>query len=385
MKRNSYLFYIISFLETFTFTTAIWAFFFTSYLHFSFWQALFLITISWIVSTIFEVPSWAWADRFWRKKMYLLWLILSITDLIFWCFSTNFFSFIFAWIIAWLWYAMMTWNLEALIHDWLEETEKSEKIFKNITSNSYILLFLWRAFAAWVSWFLFTLNPLLPVYLTIIFTVFIVIFAIFLKEPKQILSEHKDNLSHLKETISFLFKHKNIFIFMLILRIISWIWNVYWFTQQVYFKSLWFSIEFIWITFSIGAIISSIWTYIYKRISNILEAKNILNIMLIILFIASILFSFFQKDFALLWLILTSIMFWFVMTFWNNYIIHKVPKNQKSTILSVFSLFITILYSTFNIILSLIVDKVSLFNIYLVNILLVLVLIIFNLLTFNKS
>lgn len=384
MKKNINLFYIINFLQTFTFTTAIWTFFFTSYLTFSFWQALFLMTIVWIISAIFEVPSWAWADRFWRKKMYLLWNLFLVINLLFWVFSTSFFSFVIAWIFCWMWYAITSWNLEALIHDWLEEN-KNEKEFKNISSNSYIYIFLWRAFSASISGLLFVFHPLFPVYLTLLSVILIIIFSIFLNEPKQIISIHKDNLSHFKETVHYLSNNKIILVFIFIIWILSWIWNIYWYTQQLYFKDLWFSIEFIWITFTIWALFSALWSYIFKNISNYLNAKKILNIMFFLIFLASILFSLFTKIWAIFWLIINSIMFWFVMSFWNNFLIEKSLKNQKSTLLSIFSFAITIWYSFFNILISLFIWNIWLNNVYYISYILILILFLFSLLTFNRA
>jgi hypothetical protein len=64
---------------------------------------------------------------------------------------------------------------------------------------------------------MFIFNPLLPVYLTILSTFIILILAFTLEEPKQILSEHKDNFSHLSETIKFLKEEKIILNFIIIL------------------------------------------------------------------------------------------------------------------------------------------------------------------------
>lgn len=384
MKKTIYTFYWIRLFETFVFTTAIWSFFFTDYLHFTLGQAIFLITFSSIISAFFEVPSWAWADRFWRKKLFLIWTALVIIELIFWLFTKNFYFFILAEITAWIWSAIMSGNLEALVHDKLEE-EWKEAEFKNITANSYSAIFIWRALASSVSGFLFILNPTLPILLTLVSYIIIFLLTLNLEEPKQVLSKHKDNFSHLKETLNFLKWQKVLVIFMLILWTLSGLWNIYYFTQQPYYKWIWFQIEYIWLLFALWALFSAIWSNIFKKISNKLDDKQILNIMLFMIFWSSILFSLFSKIWAIIWLIIISIMFWFLMTFWNNYLIHRTPKNQKSTILSVFSLIITIWYSFFNIILSLIIDKIWIFNIYLVNIFLIILLIIFNLFTFNKS
>lgn len=383
MKKTIYTFYWIRLFETFVFTTAIWSFFFTDYLHFTLWQAIFLITFSWIISAFFEVPSWAWADRFWRKKLFLIWTALVIIELIFWIFTKNFFSFILAEITAWIWSAIMSGNLEALVHDKLEE-EWKENEFKNITANSYSIIFVSRALASSVSGFLFILNPVLPVLLTLVSYIIIFLLTLNLDEPKQILSEHKDNFSHLKETLNFLKKQRIILFFMIILWILCWLWNIYYFTQQPFLKSVWFNIETIWVLFTIWALSSALWSYIFKKISNKLDEKQILNIMLVMVLISWILYILPWKTLVIIWMIILSIEAWFLMTFWNNFIIWKAPKNQKSTILSVFSLMITFWYSFFNIILSLVIDKTWIFNIYLVNIFLIILLIIFNLFTFNR-
>lgn len=384
MKKTIYTFYGIRLFETFVFTTAIWSFFFTDYLHFTLGQAIFLITFSSIISAFFEIPSWAWADRFWRKKLFLIWTFLVIIELLFWLFTKNFYFFILAEITAWIWSAIMSGNLEALVHDKLEE-EWKEKEFKNITANSYSAIFIWRALASSVSGFLFILNPTLPVLLTLVSYIIIFLLTLNLDEPKQVLSEHKDNFSHLKETLKFLKWEKVLVIFMLILWTLCWLWNIYYFTGQPFLKSIWFNIEFIWILFTIWALSSAFWSYIFKKISNKLDEKQILNIMLAMVLTSSVLYILSWKISVIVWMIILSIEAWFLMTFWNNYIIWRTPKNQKSTILSVFSLVITIWYSFFNIILSLIIDKVWIFNIYLVNIFLITMLIIFNLFTFNKA
>jgi len=159
LKKNIYLFYIIKFLSACIFTTAIWTFFFTSYLNFSFSTALNLILLSGLVSSTFEIPSWAWADKFWRKKMYFLWTLLIIFWFSIWIFAENIYWYVLSAILQWIGFSIGSWNLEALIHDNLE-IENKEKDFKNIQANAYSYIFLWRAFSSLLAWFLFVINPL---------------------------------------------------------------------------------------------------------------------------------------------------------------------------------------------------------------------------------
>lgn len=384
MTKNQKLFYVISFLSTLVFTTSTWTFFLMSIRNFSFWQSLFLITCTWIASLLFEIPSWIWADRFGRKKLFILWIILNIIDLLIWIFTWNFIFFVISWFINWIWNAMISWNLEALIHDELEEKKKENK-FNEIISNSYSLLFFWRVVAVLSSWFLYVINPFFPLYFTLFPLILIFILWFFINEPNQILSSHKDNLNHFKETFNLLLKNKIILYFIIILSLISGIWNIYFFTEQLYLKDIWFKIENIWIIFALWAFVSSIWAYLYKKFIAKLHEKIIVNMMLVLLLVSSILFIFFDKVFAITWIIITSLIFWMIMSFGNNYLISKVPKYQKSTILSVFSFWITLWYTLFNLIISFIVDKIWLWKVYFLSIIFIIILILFNLFTFNRQ
>ncbi len=197
LQKNIYLFYIISFLQACIFTTPIWSFFFTSYLNFSFSTALNLIILSWIVSFILEIPSWSWADRYWRKKMFILWILLSVISFSIWTIFTTLIAFIFAGIIQWISIALISGNFEALIHDSLEHKKQTNR-YKDIQSNAYTGIFLWRAFSSLTAWFLFTVSPLLPIYATIISYILILVLLIFVKESKQNIASQDNTKQHIK-------------------------------------------------------------------------------------------------------------------------------------------------------------------------------------------
>ncbi len=364
LNKNIKLFYIINFLEACIFTTPIWVFFFTSYLRFSFWWALFLMVLSWIVSFILEIPSWAWADRFGRKKMFLLWILFMILSFIFYIFSEQFYLYIISSILMWIWYAVTSWNFEALIHDNLEENWE-EKRFKDISSNQYIAIFLWRAFSSSIAWFLFIIHPVYPVIATISAYLLILIWLQLIHEPKQYKSIAKNNKIHIKEAIKYLIKHKILLIFIFILSIQTGLSNIYWFTYQPYLKQLWYSIEIIWIIFAITWIFSALWSHIIKKIQWNISESNIINIMLILLLVNWLLILSFNPLIGLLSIILISITFGFTMPLWNNYLIKNSPKTHKSTILSIYSFWITIWYISFAIPTWYLVDYIWLYKVYL--------------------
>lgn len=377
LKRNIRLFYIISFLKACIFITSIWTFFFTTYLTFSFHTALIIIILSGIVSFIFEIPSWAWADRFWRKKMYFLGISLIILSYSFWLFSKDLYLFIFSAILNWLWFAITSWNFEALIHDSLEGKWKWDK-FKDIWANSYIFIFSWRTFSSLLAWYLFVINPLLPIYFTILAYILVFILLFFVIDWWQIKSHSLDTKTHIKEWFRFLLKNYFLLYFIIIISLISSIWNMYWLTFQPYFKQIWFSIENIWIIFAITGVFSALWAYFIKKMQDIFTEKNIIFIMLFLLFISWFLIQFFNIYLAVIGVIIISITLGFVMSFWNNVLIKKSPKTHKSTILSIFSFAITILITIFLIISWFIVDHFWLFKLYLWNIALIILLFIFS-------
>lgn len=160
-------------------------------------------------------------------------------------------------------------------------------------------IFTGRALATAVSGFLFVLHPLLPIFLTLVSTTSILLFAYFLHEPKQILSKHPDNLSHLRETFSFLKKNPDILRFIIFIGLLSGIGNIYFFTQQPYFQGLGLRIEIIAITFSLGAIISALGTFLFKKISNYWNEYQLLTLMIVMALIASIFYRFFDLILAL--------------------------------------------------------------------------------------
>jgi predicted MFS family arabinose efflux permease len=383
LQKNIKLFYLINFLQACIFTTAIWSFFLTWFLTFSFSTALAIILVSSVVSFIFEIPSWAWADKFWRKKLFWLGIIFIILGFSFWIIFNSFYFFIFSQILIWIWYAITSGNLEALIHDNLE-FNNLEKKFKDIQANAYIFLFMWRALSALVSWYLFVLNPYLPIYLTIIAYILILLFLFFINDKWQKLSKEINTTIHIKSSLKFILKERFIFYFIIILALFTATWNIYWFTYQPYFERIWISIENIWILFAITWIISAFWSFFIKKIQDYFTEKQIIFIMNILLIISSILFLQFSIFSAIIWLLIISIFFWFIMSFWNNVLIKKSPKTHKSTILSIFSFLITIWYSSFAFISGYIVDLYWLKILYFWNLLIILLWFIWSIFIFDK-
>lgn len=121
MHKNIKIYYLSGFLGALVFSTPIWNFFFTQHLHFSTGWAIFIATLVGLTSFLFEIPTGSWADRFGRKRLYIVGLITEIVGTSFYLWADDTYLFVISAIITGLGYALMSGNIEALVHDQLEE------------------------------------------------------------------------------------------------------------------------------------------------------------------------------------------------------------------------------------------------------------------------
>lgn len=121
MHKNIKIYYLTSFLGALVFSTPIWSFFFTEHLHFSLGWAIFVTALIGFTTFLFEIPTGSWADRFGRKKLYITGLLIEMVGTSFYLWADNIPLFLLSAVISGLGYALMSGNIEALVHDQLEE------------------------------------------------------------------------------------------------------------------------------------------------------------------------------------------------------------------------------------------------------------------------
>lgn len=276
----------------------------------------------------------------------------------------------------WIWYAITSWNLEALIHDNLEEQWKVEE-YNKIQSNQYITLFILRALSSLLAWYLFLQNEMYPVYASIICFIIAIILTFFLYSPKQELSQETTDFKHIWKALIYLKdKQKMLFVIIFWWLLFYWIANIYWFTYQPYLEQIWVDIKDIWIVYFFISAFSAFWSYIIKKMQGKIWTFSILNFMFVLLIIISFMFSIFIDIAWLIPIALLSILFGFIMILWNTYLIKYSPKTHKSTILSIFSFAGSIWYFTFWTIAWYMVELYTLETVY--NVLPFIILIVFS-------
>ncbi|NVP17930.1 MFS transporter [Candidatus Gracilibacteria bacterium] len=383
IKSSIKFYYVVQFLSACIFTTAIWSFFLTSFNTFSFSIATFLIILSGIISFLFEAPSGYLADKYGRKKVYLLGTIFILISFLLWIFSKDIYVFIISSILNGIGFAITSGNLEAIIHDNLVLNGKEED-FKDIQSNGYTYLFFGRAFSSFFAGYLFVINPFYPVYASIFSYLIIIFFLFFINDKGQEKEKNNNMKEHIFSGLKYIYNDKIILNIILILVFVSSFGNIFWFTYQPYFKQIGFSIENIGILFSITGLLSGFGAFLIKKLQDKYQSKYILLLIVLLLFLSSLLFLSFNYYLGILGLIMISIMFGFIMSFGNTVLLKKSPKNLKSTILSLFSLFMTLGYSLFSLCSGIIYDFLGLNFLYLLNLIFVICLFFYSFLNLNN-
>ena len=346
---NENIYYINCFLSSCYFPIVIWCFFFTNYLNYSLWIATLINVIVWVWVLIFEIPSWAFADRFGRKKVYILGLLLLIIGLSIYLVSNMLVLLLLASIIIWAWFALISWSIEALIYDSLNESEENiAKRFKFITANGYIFTFLWRSVSAIWAWYLFLMNPLYPYISSIILLSIALVLSFFLKESPYNKGVETSNILKIKNTFHYLLRKRPVLIFSIYVFIFNGIGNIYWFLFQPIFKSVWFSIEHIGWIYCIIALFSALGAHLIKKIQDHIPPYNIMRYLLWVLCIISFMFISFSNSFIILPVVFLAFCFGFILPLWNNYISHNVPSEYRATALSIYSLLLSLSYFIFS-------------------------------------
>lgn len=346
LKRNVALFYVTTFFQSMWFSYPIWYFFLVNYLKFWAWDAIFINTFIWLVIMLFEVPSWWWADRFGRKKIHIMGSMSVLFGTTFYLWADKVYLFFISSFFLWLGYSLISWNLEALIHDNIEEDWKWESEYNKIQSNEYILMYLGRAFSALFAWYLYFHHQTFPYIANIVCYSIGLILLFFIHSPKQELSHEKNDFAHIKKALVFLSSRKDMLLLIFFTGVVySWLGNIYWFTYQPYLEIIWVDIKDLWVIYFIISIVSAAWSYIIKKLQVRFDAFFITKIMLFALFLSSLMFAFFDNILWVIPILVISLFFGFMMILWNTYLIKTCPKTHKSTILSIYWLWISLWYS----------------------------------------
>lgn len=305
-----------------------------------------MVLSSWLIlSSIWQIPGWVFADKFWYKTSIIIGLIINIIWISIFAFANNFFLFIIWYSINWFWAAMIWWADQALVYESLLE-EKKEIYFKDIIWKVYFYINFSALILCSLGWFLYSyISPQTPFIIQIIINILWLIIAISLKST-AVRKQKGKIILQIKDSFNYAFKKANfskIFIFSALIWSISIITNQF---LQPFYKSLFIDEKYFWLIASLSFLFWSLGSLFSSRLWKLFSIDHYLVLHASVFSLSLLVLYKFSS--ILLLIIIISILFflrWLYVPTISTYINEKVPSEKRATMLSVNSQFLYIISS----------------------------------------
>jgi len=334
--------YIYKFFSAFDITSAIWVLY-LGFKGMTLAQIGLLEGIFHITGFISEIPTGALADLFGRKKIIIIGRITSLISAIIMLFSNSFMGFAIGFILSAWGYNLNSGSEEALIYDTLKKLDREEEFLK-VNGKINLIIEVSQGLAVFIGGILSQIDFSISYITAVVIGSISLILSTRFIEVDVIRKENQsiNIINHLKQSIDIVKNNKrllNILIFFPLIYTFSAI--VYFYGQQLFndmeYSRISISIIFLFngIFSSLGAILSS---KIYKKYKSLGWIMISISISVFTIFMGigkgnlSIVF-FLGIGF------LTSIL----QPISSNLINSMVESNQRATIISVESMFYSIM------------------------------------------
>ena len=292
LHRNIYLWYVTTFLSSAAFTLPIWVIFNTEILGLSNTQAFILGVIPFGLSTIFEIPTGSWADRYGRVKIYTVGVFLYILSAASFLFFKDFWILASLQVVGSLGLAMSSGSLQALVHDSIPGKAKDE-IYAKVHGNRMTISFISRVVTVLIGGLLFVIEPMLPVILTVIVYSVGLVVALFFKEVRLEKSSESTDLQHIVRTIKLIVQRKSLTYFLVLITVLCFAAEALFAIYQPYFKSIDIEVEQFGLFYAIISLSSAFGAMMIARIPKKHSAFTVMPVLMlsIIFTLAAMLFK----------------------------------------------------------------------------------------------
>lgn len=154
------------------------------------------------VVLVLEVPSWYFADNYWRKLSLVLWSIVYFLWFLLYPFWEGFLYFAMIEVLLWIWCSFVSWADSALLYDTLLEL-KREKEYHKIESQYFSFSWYFHAFGSIIWWFFAKISLVFPFFVQIPFMFLLIPFSLLVNEPKK----HKDIIDEKQKSMKWILTH----------------------------------------------------------------------------------------------------------------------------------------------------------------------------------
>ena len=312
------------------------------------WLNLWQIALIWsfrsIIGLVFEIPTWAIADLYWKKFSVILWYILTWISVFFIPFFHWFIWIVIIFCINAFSETLFSWADAARVSDVIEENDK------NIMNSYFSWIRSIRNFWSIIAWILwsFVAKYLGMDWLWYIFWIWTIIsslFLLFAKDGKKWYEEEpewwlkKDFWEHIKGSFDYIRKHKIVLFLFLWIALFYLTDEMTWLAWTPYIQQLWFNIENLWYIYSI---IGIGWILVPLIAEKVLKFKNPANVIFWVCLWFAVLLIFSGISSSILLIISLFVLYNFVDDFIlpiEETITNKfLDKKKRSTLLSIKSM-----------------------------------------------
>lgn len=333
--KNEYLY---RFLSSFDITSAIWVLY-LGYKGMTLAEIGLLEGIFHVTGFLSEIPTGALADLFGRRKIIIIGRLTSLISAIIMLFSNSFLGFAIGFILSAWGYNLNSGSEEALVYDSLKVLKREEEYLK-INGKINLIIEVSQGLAVFIGGLLSEINFSISYITAIVIGIFSLIVSfkfteVDIREPHE---ERITVINHFKTSINIVKENKmllNILIFFPIIYTFSAI--IYFYGQKFLsdggYSRVNISIIFLvnGILSSIGAILSS---KVYEKFKSIGWISISMIISILILFMGNV-----TKNLSLLIFLLIGFLTSILQPISSKLINSIVASKQRATIISVESMF----------------------------------------------
>ncbi|MBP7967383.1 MFS transporter [Candidatus Woesebacteria bacterium] len=289
-RTNIQTAYILSFLGYIYFPASAWIFFYQRYM--SYTDVALLAAIGGIATTIFEIPSGAFADIVGRRTALILSYLLYTVAMFGEAFSNTFLMFAVFTVISSLVNSLYSGSLEALVYDTLKE-DGHEHRYDKVISKMESMMWLGMLVGVGLGGFMYTYWFRMPFIAQGFAALFAAVAAFMLVEPKidSVKYELSDMIWQNVQGFKELFKNANMSLISLLFITLETGLNIS-FALLGISQAAEYGLDArgISILFAIGYLISAGVSFYYPRMRQLLGTQRIL-LLSIILIVSSFVFA----------------------------------------------------------------------------------------------
>lgn len=344
-RKNELYAHIFRGLDNISFSLPIWILFFNKDLGLSLSTAIILGSTRWIVSSICELPTGSWADRYGRLKLLRIGVLGAFITLVPFLFTSNLLILFASQILGGFFTAMSSGVLNPIVKDSFTKAKKSDQAYKRYLSTNNTILYSSRLVSGVLGALIYVKFPYGP-YILDIFAGCLALFAtIGLKEVWVKKSDAKSNYQQISEALKLTYKNAYLKSFFVIIILYTFVSESIWTALQPTFDFREINPAYFGIFFGIIAGASALGSYLYRHVPESYDGMKIRVYMTLGVVLGAILMQVDAVWAVVIFCVIMGLSFGWATVNASLTIQQHVAPHHQSTMLSFYSLLGTIFYS----------------------------------------